>query len=128
MMRVFGMALATTMGLGLALGATAASAQTPDVNAGGPAPGRGSVEQTFGPYRLEMMTAAWRELRAPYRVRRAQRAADMINSGDCDGARRLVAHDPHMADRVGEACGDYDIKVSDPISGPPEQGARRPRP
>ena len=125
-MRVFGRVVATALVLGFTLGATAASAQ---VESGGPPPGRGSIEQTFGPYRLEMMTAAWREQRAPYRVRRAQRAADMINNGDCAGARRLVAHDRAMAYRVGEVCGDYDIEVSDPTGvAPDETRGTPPRP
>lgn len=76
------------------------------------APGR--VADQFAIYQLDIMTAEWRQQSAPHRVRRAHRAADLINSGDCAGARRLVAHDRLMAYRVGQACGD--IEVSEPTS------------
>lgn len=112
-MRVFGRVVATALVLTSDLSATTVSAQ---MQGGSSALRQGRIEEQFGLYRLDVMTAAWREQRAPHRVRRAHRAADMINNGDCAGARRLVAHDRLMAYRVGQACGDFDIDVSAPRS------------
>ncbi len=116
-MRTFGRIAVTALVLASAFSATAALAQQ---RGGSAALRQGRLEEQFGLYRLDVMTAAWRDQTAPHRVRRAHRAAAMINGGDCVGARRLVAHDRLMAYRVGQACGDYEIEVSGPRTVDPD--------
>jgi hypothetical protein len=55
---------------------------------------------------LEQQMDASRATQNPRRVRRAQEAAQMINEGNCPGARDLAlrANDTRLAARVEEVC------------------------
>lgn len=55
---------------------------------------------------LEQQQDLYRDSVSPRRAERAERAAALINSGDCDGARELAlrANDQRMLARIEHAC------------------------
>lgn len=72
-------------------------------------------EEQLTLYKLERQTGEWREAHSPRRVRRAEQAARMINSGDCDGAAAFARAqgDTRMVVRIQQVCSD--ITVGEPV-------------
>jgi hypothetical protein len=70
---------------------------------------------------LEQQMDASRDTQNPRRVRRAQQAAEMINNGNCAGARDLAlrANDTRLAARVEEVCAT--LTAETPADGRPPQ-------
>jgi len=55
---------------------------------------------------MEQQQDQYRDTQNPRRVRRAQEAADLINKGDCAGARAVAAraNDDRLAARIAQVC------------------------
>lgn len=70
---------------------------------------------------LEQQMDQSRATQNPRRVRRAQQAAEMINDGNCAGARDLAlrANDTRLAARVEEVCATLSAEA--PADGRPPQ-------
>lgn len=65
---------------------------------------------------FDRQMAHWRATHNPRRIRRAEAAADLINSGDCDGAKALAERDrdERLSARIEQVCALID--VSDPVA------------
>ena len=65
---------------------------------------------------LDRQMAYWRETHNPRRIRRAEAAAELINNGDCDGAKALAVRgrDERLTARIEQVC--TLINVSDPVA------------
>lgn len=65
---------------------------------------------------FDRQMADWRGANNPRRVRRAEAAAELINGGDCDGAKALAVRDrdERLTARIEEVC--TLINVSDPVA------------
>lgn len=73
-------------------------------------------EQQMSQHALDAQTGQNSENQNPRRLRRAQQAAEMINHGDCAGARALAERDGdhRLMDRIDQVCAD--VTVSAPRS------------
>lgn len=62
--------------------------------------------QQLSEHALDAQTGQNSENQNPRRLRRAQRAAEMINGGDCAGARALALndHDQRLVERIDQIC------------------------
>lgn len=65
---------------------------------------------------FDRQMAHWRATHNPRRVRRAEAAAELINGGDCDGAKALAIRDrdERLTARIEEVC--TLISVSEPVA------------
>lgn len=65
---------------------------------------------------FDRQMAHWRDSHNPRRVRRAEAAAELINDGDCDGAKALAVRnrDERLTARIEEVCTLID--VSEPVA------------
>ncbi len=74
-----------------------------------------SFDSAFSTAYFDRQMAYWRASHNPRRVRRAEQAADLINDGDCDGAKALAQRDrdERMIARIEQVC--TVINVSDPV-------------
>ena len=72
---------------------------------------RERYDAAFGAAYFDRQMAHWRATHNPRRVRRAEAAADLINNGDCDGARALAVRDSdeRMIDRIEQVCALIDV-------------------
>ena len=117
-MRVIALALlmASVPALGFAQDARQASTQANmDVHAF-----QDQLGQALRTNALEQQMDASRETQNPRRVRRAQEAAELINNGDCPGARNLAlrANDTRLATRVEQVCAALEEEASASASSP----------
>jgi len=78
--------------------------------------GRERFDAEFSTAYFDRQMAHWRATHNPRRVRRAEQAANLINDGDCDGAKALAERDSdeRMIARIEEVCALID--VSDPVA------------
>lgn len=65
---------------------------------------------------FDRQMAQWRATHNPRRIRRAERAASLINDGDCDGAKAVAERDrdERLVARIEQVC--TLINVSDPVA------------